>query len=254
MKGTHAVLLKDGEENFNAGNIEKARRCFEIVAKAEPCNIEALNNLGVIAFKEQRYDDAITIFQEALATDPQHLRSIFNTGKCFQAKKEFSRAAEWYQKGLQFDNTNYDICNHLGDCFVKIKQYHKAADAYEVSLRLNSAQPKVHSAFNILKEVLNSLGKAEKTTPVDSQNHRPKVLYVDAISAPHAACNVNGAIKAFKKASTLKIFDYRGIAAKYGALRFKPDMIHLGKSESIAGAAIKAIKERIRNLRDLFLR
>lgn len=85
----------------------------------------------------------------------------------------------------------------------------------------------------------------------------PKVLYVDTLSTAYAACNVNGMLKAYRKVATLEPFDYRGIARKRGparmnrllverAVRFRPDLIHLGKSESITGAAIKAIKKQIR--------
>jgi len=94
----------------------------------------------------------------------------------------------------------------------------------------------------------------------DLRHHRtqdkPRVLYVDTLSEPHAACNVNGMIKAYKKVSILKPFDYRGLATKHGvarmnqmlveaALEFHPDLIHLGKSESIAGSTIKAIKQQL---------
>ena len=87
-------------------------------------------------------------------------------------------------------------------------------------------------------------------------NEQIKVLYVDTISVPHAACNVSGMMKAYAKVSNLKPFDYRGLAAKFGqdrmnqmlmeeALRFCPDIIHLGKSELIYGSTIRAIKKQI---------
>jgi len=83
---------------------------------------------------------------------------------------------------------------------------------------------------------------------------RLKVLYVDTIGAPHAACNVNGIMKAYAKVCDLVAFDYRGVAARYGvstmnrlliqvALKFQPDLIHLGKSELISGETVKSIKE-----------
>jgi len=83
-----------------------------------------------------------------------------------------------------------------------------------------------------------------------------KVLYVDTISELQARGNVNGMIKAYRKISTLMTFDYRKLARRYGKFRmnkmlvktaidFKPDIIHLGKSELIYGSAIKQIKQQI---------
>jgi len=89
-----------------------------------------------------------------------------------------------------------------------------------------------------------------------SESRALKVLYVDTLSAPHAACNVNGMTKAYAKVSNLKTFDYRALAQQYGqarmnqmlvqaALEFKPDLIHLGKSETVYGATIDEIKRQI---------
>lgn len=83
-----------------------------------------------------------------------------------------------------------------------------------------------------------------------------KVLYVDTISEPHAKSNVNGRIKAFNKVSRLMTFDYRKIARQYGqsrmngmltraAIRFRPDLIHLGKSELVYGSTVEKIKRKI---------
>jgi hypothetical protein len=84
----------------------------------------------------------------------------------------------------------------------------------------------------------------------------PRVLYVDTLSEPNAQANVNGISRAYKKVSNLKTFDYRRLARKYGsflmnrlllraAVRFGPELIHLGKSESIHGSTIEKIKREI---------
>jgi len=82
-----------------------------------------------------------------------------------------------------------------------------------------------------------------------------KILYVDALSEPHAQPNINGLTRAYRKVGILETFDYRKLARKHGrflmnrllvqtAVHFRPDFIYLGKSESIRGAAIREIKEK----------
>ncbi len=82
-----------------------------------------------------------------------------------------------------------------------------------------------------------------------------KVLYVALISEPQAGSNVNGVIKAYRKVSTLTTFDYRKLARQFGqsrmnkmlvktAIKFQPDLIHLGKSELICGLKIKEIRDK----------
>ena len=87
-----------------------------------------------------------------------------------------------------------------------------------------------------------------------SREDSPKVLYVDTISDWEAQSNVHGMMKAYGRVSTLEAFDYRWLARYYGqrlmnqmliqaAQWYQPDLVHLGKAESVSGNAIKEIKE-----------
>lgn len=89
-----------------------------------------------------------------------------------------------------------------------------------------------------------------------SSSRNLKILYVDTLSAPNAQTNIAGLQKAYEKVGTVEPFDYRLIAASWGeeimnellvhtATLFRPDLVHLGKSESVNGQAIRRIKERI---------
>jgi len=82
-----------------------------------------------------------------------------------------------------------------------------------------------------------------------------KVLYVDALANPPSWANTKGIIAAYRRVPGVELdtFDYRSAgepaemnaALKQKALDFAPDFIHLGKSETIRGATVKAIKKRI---------
>ena len=85
---------------------------------------------------------------------------------------------------------------------------------------------------------------------------RPRVLYVDLFNSPQGADDVDGQLKAYVKVATVRPFDYRWLTQKLGirqtnrmlfdtAMEFRPDIIHIGKGESVVGSAIRAIKERI---------
>jgi len=82
---------------------------------------------------------------------------------------------------------------------------------------------------------------------------RPRVLHVDTFSAANAQSNVKGMTAAYTKVATHLPYDYR-LATNYGreamnnelrqiARKFNPDLVHLGKCESVRGDAIKYIKQ-----------
>ncbi|MDY6934503.1 MAG: glycosyltransferase [Spirochaetota bacterium] len=81
-----------------------------------------------------------------------------------------------------------------------------------------------------------------------------KVLYVDTISEPQAQINVEGISSAYNKIVKLIKFDYRKIAKYFGkqimntslyivAKITRPNLIHIGKGETIQGDTIKIIKK-----------
>ena len=82
---------------------------------------------------------------------------------------------------------------------------------------------------------------------------RPRVLHVDTFSAANAKSNVEGMTAAYIKVATHLPYDYRA-ATNHGreamnnelhhiARDFAPDLIHLGKCESVKGDTIKYIKQ-----------
>jgi hypothetical protein len=87
-------------------------------------------------------------------------------------------------------------------------------------------------------------------------NSHLKIFHADPFSEFTGLSNSNGLKRAFSKVGLLKTFDYRGLAKTYGsfvmnklfiqaAVKFKPHIIYLGKSESIYGSSILKIKQLI---------
>ncbi|MCK5850653.1 MAG: glycosyltransferase [Kiritimatiellae bacterium] len=83
----------------------------------------------------------------------------------------------------------------------------------------------------------------------------PKVLYVDAFAQFEAKTNTSGIARSYRTVSLLKTFDYRSATCRFGrflmncllvqtAIHFQPDLVHLGKSESIYGRTVRKIKKK----------
>lgn len=71
-------LLTEAEQLYNLGQVDSARKRFEEILQNEPGNKEVLNNLGVLAFEENRIGDAARYFTQALEIDPFYKDAIFN--------------------------------------------------------------------------------------------------------------------------------------------------------------------------------
>ncbi len=74
-------FVTQGEEQFARGHQERARVCFELALEHDASHPTAHNNLAVLAFEEQRFQDALQHLEKALdgdSEDPEILRNCVN--------------------------------------------------------------------------------------------------------------------------------------------------------------------------------
>lgn len=92
LQASPQELLKKGEEQFQQGNLDKARSLFDAALKRDPDNKVAHNNLGVVAFRQERLDDAEKHFSAALKLDQdyQESRSNLNALRMVRAREDTS--------------------------------------------------------------------------------------------------------------------------------------------------------------------
>ena len=93
-RNSRSKELIQGEELFTQGYLEAAKEVFlRLVNGSNPCK-EALNNLGVIAYQEGNFDDAVKYFTESLAIDPSYEDALTNYTKLQEAIKKTRSCTE----------------------------------------------------------------------------------------------------------------------------------------------------------------
>ncbi|MFG0249104.1 MAG: fused MFS/spermidine synthase, partial [Phycisphaeraceae bacterium JB051] len=72
----------------------------------EPSNMTALNNQGMLYYKQNRLTEAIACFERILAQDEAHVTAMFNLGNCHARLRQYDKAVLLYQKVLQHKPTH----------------------------------------------------------------------------------------------------------------------------------------------------
>lgn len=103
--------MENSDIYFEAGilyamesNFEKARYCFTKTVSLNPMNHQALANLGKIAFKQNKYDEAISYYERAskiVYSNPEYyatLGSLYLNGK-----NDIDKAIFYFRKALASD-------------------------------------------------------------------------------------------------------------------------------------------------------
>ena len=75
-------------------DVETAKRHLEKAIEIAPNYEEALNNLGTICYRTQRYSDAALLFERALNTHPRSIVARLNLATALLQLKQYERAAK----------------------------------------------------------------------------------------------------------------------------------------------------------------
>ncbi len=109
-------------------------RDFLIKSKNYTTDKGIYNNLGFIAIRNQKYDEAVTHFENALGCDPKSADSLNNLGIVYYHKKIYDTAEYYYKKALKMNPYFLTAVNNLGDLYSKNNNFEKAIEYYSITV------------------------------------------------------------------------------------------------------------------------
>jgi glycosyltransferase involved in cell wall biosynthesis len=115
-------LLAEGEDYFNQGDLSRAKEKFESLLALDPHDLEVLNNLGVIAFQEERLEEAIGNLKQALSIDPTYFDSVDNLSQILLRQGKYQEAVMCFQQALKEKPEEIRLLNGLG-CLQGLKTW-----------------------------------------------------------------------------------------------------------------------------------
>jgi tetratricopeptide (TPR) repeat protein len=125
------------------GRFDDAQRTYERAVKLYPHDAVALNGLGYVHFRQDRFEAAIACYRRALARmdDPQfHL----NLGLALLGQERFGQAEDEFRKALALAPDHYWATNNLGYALQRQGRGGEAETAYARALRLGPPDLTTH--------------------------------------------------------------------------------------------------------------
>jgi len=133
--------FKKGNEFAQAGEFDKAMAEYQAVLKADPNNVSALTNLGVVYYNAGNLDQAIAQYQKALQIAPNDADIHSNLAAACVQKAQLNqtqpdrtlmdRALQEYQKAVELNPDLAEAHFGLGVIYVTLGQNDKAIAAFE---------------------------------------------------------------------------------------------------------------------------
>jgi len=95
------VLKRQGEIQFERGNISRAVACFEMAIEENPLMADAYNNLGVINLESGKITEALENFYKALELKPEDTVILGNSARGLARAAQIDAAIAVYREYLR---------------------------------------------------------------------------------------------------------------------------------------------------------
>jgi len=126
------------------GNLDEARKYFNIAIKLDPTFFNALNNLGKLELKEKNYSAAISLFKSALIIAPKASSGIYNLANAMSFNMQISDAQDLLKKALLLNLKGVNLYMLLGELSVRTGYYKDSEKYFETALKQEQQSAKLY--------------------------------------------------------------------------------------------------------------
>ena len=161
-----------GAEALLGGDQETARQHLELAVGIAPAFPKAANNLGVLYLRDGNVDQAVAVFQKALAETPDDVALLANLARGYQLQGHDAEAEALLAKLDEVRHMSPFYFLYRGEALLAEGDASRALDLMARALRADSELPEVH--VGLVKTYL-ALGDVDK-----ARHHLGRALRLDA--------------------------------------------------------------------------
>jgi tetratricopeptide (TPR) repeat protein/thiol-disulfide isomerase/thioredoxin len=145
------------------GRAEEALRCFQEALRLNPNNLIALNNLGNAHRQQKNWDAARKTFERALAVSPNDPDANYGLGMVYAQADDATHAYEYLQRALKSRAAYPEALNNLGILYLRTQRRDEAVASFEECIRV---APEFDQAYLNLARVYLVEGAPEKARAI----------------------------------------------------------------------------------------
>jgi len=146
----------------SAGRLAEAEQAYRLVLKSDPDHFNALNNLGLVLFRQNNARDAISHTRRAANLDPSNAETQSNLGNMLGKTGEHTAALRYFEKSLAIAPANVrTLARYIATLRAKDRQS-DALPALENAARIKPADPDIQHMLGSLLYGVGRIGEARQ--------------------------------------------------------------------------------------------
>lgn len=147
------TLLDEGKQHHQAGRLAEAERSYRLALEMAPEHPEALHLLGLLAYRVNRFEQAIELISQAIEGAPTNPLYQFNLGVVTHRAGRKEEAVRAYERALGLNPKYVEALINLGNAFKDLGRLDEAVAVYGKALALNPGHADTHNNLGVaLKE------------------------------------------------------------------------------------------------------
>ncbi len=125
-------------------------------------------------YREEKYQEALNSYQDALLSDPQHEIARFNTGDALYKLEKYDQAREAYEKLIGSPDIRLEsqAFYNIGNTYFQQDSLLKAIEAYKNALDRNPADTDTKYNLELARAKLKEQAEKQQQQPQDQQQQQ----------------------------------------------------------------------------------
>ncbi len=154
------LLLRIAKTRKDAAQFTEARAALSEILTGEPGNVEALNLLGVVCWKQNKLTEAVCEFEKALDLDPGYPRARNNLGIVLYLMHRYPEAIAVWKQALSLKPDYAEVHYNMGSALYKAGLFKQSAEAFSQCIRYSPADARAHNNLGLSLSKLGEFDSA----------------------------------------------------------------------------------------------
>ncbi len=152
-------LIEEASQLHRSNDLAGAEKAYQKVLSESPENAEIHHLLGLVNAQQNKFEQAIKYFKQAIKVDSHNEKYFTNLGEAYLRNRNFTQALESHQQSLKVKEDYHEGYFHVGNTLRLSGKYLEAIQYYEKAIALN---PKYLEALFYLGDMFQEMGKEDQ--------------------------------------------------------------------------------------------